>query len=548
MMDIKDAYKDAKRLKQIVTALFQSGLGHYIYEMKLSHHLLWHQKTEKIERPEDLPRRIRIALDQLGGTFVKLGQLLSLRPDLIPQEYCDEFAKLQDNVSSFPYDKAKEIVESELKHKLEDVFSYFDKEPIASASIGQVHKARLRNGARVVIKVQRPGISELMQTDVDLLYHLAGLMENHIKEVQGYNLKALVDEFKRYTLNELDYLKEGRNIERFYKNFKDDATVKIPKLYPDYSSSRVLTMSYIDGIPVDDKDGFKDWGCDEEIISKNLANFFLKQYLEYGFFHADPHPANVFVLPGNKIALLDFGICGTLTEEMKDRFIELLVALSHRDVDGVVEQFLQLGLVKERDENLVNELAVIVEDFADASIEDINVLHLFNELIFVARKYHVSLPTDFILLVKSIITGEGVGQKLDPSFNLSAAISNYVDELISKRLRPGYLIDSFLDELADFKNNIKLVPKQLNELLFKLKMGELGVHFERKDLVQLEKEIDKSSNRVSLGVIIAALIVASALVLQVNNGKWLAVAGFLIAIFLTINLFINSMKERRIVV
>src|SRR3989344_8372256 len=484
MMDIKDAYKDAKRLKQIVTALFQSGLGHYIYEMKLSHHLLWHQKTEKIERPEDLTRRIRIALDQLGGTFVKLGQLLSLRPDLIPQEYCDEFAKLQDNVSSFPYDKAKEIVESELKHKLEDVFSYFDKEPIASASIGQVHKARLRNGARVVIKVQRPGISELMQTDVDLLYHLAGLMEKHIKEVQGYNLKALVDEFKRYTLNELDYLKEGRNIERFYKNFKDDATVKIPKLYPDYSSSRVLTMSYIDGIPVDDKDGFKDWGCDEEIISKNLVNFFLKQYLEYGFFHADPHPANVFVLPGNKIALLDFGICGSLTEGMKEKLVDMLVSLVDRDINTFVDGFFEVGMIDEKDETLVNDIEAIVEEYAGANIDQIDFVHLFNDLVFTARRHNIFLPVDFILLAKAIITIEGVGQQLNPEFNLSSALHDYTDTITARRLRPSYIIKNFIEGISDFRDNVKLVPRQINEILLKLKRGELGVHFERKDLVQ----------------------------------------------------------------
>jgi ubiquinone biosynthesis protein len=548
MLDIKHAYKDARRLKQIASAMFKSGLGHYIYQLKLSHHLFWHQRVQKQDKPKDLPRKVRMALDELGGSFVKLGQLLSLRPDLIPEEFCKEFAELQDDVNGFSYGEVKEIVENELKHKLEDMFSHFEKEPIASASIGQVHKARLKNGIRAVVKVQRPGIDDLMEIDIDLLYHLSELLMKHVKEVQGHDLKSLVDEFKRYTFNELDYLKEGRNIERFYKNFKHDKSVKIPKLYPDFSSSRVLTMGYIDGIPIDDKEGFRDWECDEKIISKNMANFFLKQYLEFGFFHADPHPANVFVLPGNKIALLDYGICGTLTEDMKDRLIDMLIALSHRDVDGVVDQFLDLGMIKERDEKLVNELGIIVEDFADTSIEDLNVVHLFDELIFVARRYGVSLPVDLVLLVKSIVTGEGTGQQLDPGFNLSSVMGKYVEELTSKRLKPGHVIKTMIDEVNDFTDNIKLVPKQLNELLVKLKKGELGVHFERKDLVQLEREIDKSSSKVSLGVIIAALIVASALVLQVNNGKWLSVIGFLIAIFLTINLFISIIKERRVVV
>ena len=301
MIDIKHAYRDAHRLKQIVSVLFKSGLGYYIYQLKLGGHLFWHQRIEQ-KKPEDLPNKIRMAMDELGGAFIKLGQLLSLRSDLIPKEYCDEFAKLQDNASSFSFDDAKGIIETELKHKIDEVFSHFEKEPIASASIGQVHKARLLNGTRVVIKVQRPEIKELMDADIDLLYHLADLLQNHVEELKNYNLKDIVDEFKRYTLNELDYLKEGKNIDRFFKNFFNSETVKIPKVHWDFTTKKVLVMSYIDGIPIDDKEGLRDWNCDEKIISENLANCFLKQVFEDGFFHADPHPANIFVLPGNKIA------------------------------------------------------------------------------------------------------------------------------------------------------------------------------------------------------------------------------------------------------
>ena len=548
MIGIKHAYRDAKRLKQIVAAMLKSGLGYYIYKLELRQHLFWHQKIINQEKPTELPVKIRTAMDELGGTFIKLGQLLSLRPDLIPKEYCDEFSRLQDDVTGFPYEKAKSIIEEELKQNLEEIFSYFEKEPIASASIGQVHKARLINGTRVVVKVQRPDIKELMDTDIELLHYFAELLQKHLEGLESYNLQGIVEEFRRYTLDELDYLKEGRNIDKFYKNFLNNGIVKIPKVYWDFTTKKVLVMGYIDGIPIDDKDGLKDWNCDEKIISKNLADCFLKQVFEYGFFHADPHPANIFVLPGNKIALLDYGICGSLSEELKERLEDILFSLVHRKINKVVDGFLSVGLIEERDQNLVSELEAIVEEYADSDIDQINFPHLFYDMVFIARKYNFSLPIDFILLAKAIVTIEGVGMQLNPDFNLGDTLHEYVDTMTSRRLNPGHILKAFVDDVSNLRDNVKLVPKQINEILFKLKRGDLGVHFERKDLVQLEREMDKSSSRVSMGVIIAALIVASAIILQVNNGKWPAVVGFFIAIFLTINLFISSIKDRRIIV
>jgi len=547
-MDFKHAYKDAKRIKQIVSVLFKVGLGYYIDNLRLSHHLFMHQRVQIDEKPKDLPRKLRMAMDELGGTFVKLGQLLSLRPDLIPDEYCEEFEHLQDDVTPISYEIVKKIIETELKSSLNQIFSYFDKEAIASASIGQVHKARLLNGVRVVVKVQRPNIKQLMEEDIDLLYHLAEISQSRIPELAKYNPKSLVDEFNRYTLDELDYLKEGRNIEKFYNNFKDYEKLKVPKVFWDFTSNKVLTMSYIDGIPIDDKQGFKDWGCDEKILSNNLADIFLKQVFEFGFFHADPHPANVFVLPNNKIALLDYGICGSLKEKDQENLIDMLISLVNRDINGVVEKFLSLGVLEDKNDELVEELSSMVEEYAESTAEQIDSIKLFNEMISIAKKHDFKLPADFVLLVKAIITIEGVGKSLDPKFNLGDKLHEYTDSLVSRRLRPSHIAKEFVDSVTEFKDNITLIPKQINEILMKLRKGELGVHFERKDLIQLEREIDKSSNRVSMGIIIAALVVASALVLQVNHGKWLSVAGFAIAIFLTIGLLISVMNERRVVV
>ncbi|MAG45547.1 MAG: hypothetical protein CMH63_02115 [Nanoarchaeota archaeon] len=548
MFNIKHTYKDAKRLKQIATALFKVGLGYYLEELKLNHHLFWHQRIQKQEKPRDLPQKVRMVMDELGGSFVKLGQLLSLRSDLIPEEYCEEFSKLQDGVTPFAYGAVKGTIEKESKHKLSQIFSYFDKEPVASASIGQVHKARLLNGERVVVKIQRPKIKEIMNQDIDLLYYLVDLLQKKFENIREHNLREIVDEFKRYTLDELDYLKEGRNIDKFFNNFKDSETVRVPKLYKDFTTQKVLTMSYIDGIPIDDKEGFEEWGCDDSVVAKNLANCFLKQVFEFGFFHADSHPANVFVLPENKIALLDYGICGHLTEEMKENLLDMLISLVHRDINNVVDCFLGMGVLEEKDEKLVSELGMIVEEHAESSMEEIDVVKLFNELTFVARKYKFKLPVDFILLVKAIVTCEGVGRSLDSKFKLSDSLHGYVDDLTARRLKPGHVIKAFVDDVNEFKSNMKLIPTQVNQILARLKGGGLGVQFERKDLVQLEREMERSTNRVSMGVIIAALIVASAIVLQAGKGNWLAFLGFLTAIFLTINIITSVIKERRVIV
>jgi len=545
MLNVKRAFRDAKRLRDIIGIAFKCGLGYYIQKIKLKDSLFFHQKASgDFKKPEDLPLKLRMAMDELGGSFVKLGQLLSLRPDLIPDEYCEEFAKLQDNVTPFEYEQAREIVESELKHKLWEVFSSFDKKPIASASIGQVYRATLLNGEKVVAKVQRPDIKEKMDADIDLLYYLAELIEKHVNN--KYNLKEVVEEFERYTRDELDYIKEAKNVDRFHKNFFDDKTVKTPKVYWDYTSRRVFVMSYIDGVEISDKEGLEELNCDNKLVSKNLANCFLKQVFEFGFFHADPHPANVFVLKNNRIALLDYGIVGSLNDELKEKLNKFLANLVDRNVSKLIDNFMDLGILEERNINLEKDVSDILEEYGGKEIQDINVPKLFNELISTASKHRFKLPVDFILLAKATVTCEGVGQQLDPEFNLSNTLKEYVYNTEMKKFKPSRIVKDFIESISNIRNAAKILPGQTTEILDKLKRGELKVQFEHKDLKDLEKEIDKGSNRISMGVVIAALIVASAIVLQLNKTKWMAIAGFGIALILSIMLTMDMIREGRV--
>lgn len=547
MLNIKSAYRDFKRLKDIVSIAFRCGLGYYIEKLKLRHHLFLHQTTKGgFEKPEDLPRRLRVAMDELGGSFVKLGQLLSLRPDLIPDEYCEEFSRLQDEVTPFDFSEVRKIVEEELKHKIEEIFSHFDEKPVASASIGQVHIAKLLNGEKIVVKVQRPNIKDKMEADIDILNYLAELAERHLDSFRNYNFKEIVKEFERYTKNELDYLREGRNIDRFYKNFLDDKSVKTPRVYWDYTTKRVLMMSYIQGVEIDDKEGLEDINADVHIVANNLARSFLRQVFEFGFFHADPHPANIFVLSGNRIAFLDYGIVGSLDSVLKERLVNFLVALVHKNIPMVVQGFLDMGVLEERSKELESDICMIIEEYANATIEQVDVPHLFSELMFVATRHRFRLPVDFVLLAKASITAEGVGQGLDPDFNLSSCLKEYVDRITIRKLRPRNIVKSLMKSFEEFRYNMKVLPKQTSDILERLKRGELKVQFEHKDLRELEKELDRSSNRVSMGVVISALIIASAIVLQISGGKWLAILGFGIALLLSMMLTISILKEGRI--
>lgn len=547
--NLRTAFRDFKRLKEITGVLFSEGLGYYVHELKLKHHLFLSNKdrSKKVEKPENIPENLRKAMDRLGPTFVKLGQLLSLRPDLIPEEYCKEFSKLQDNVTGIEYSTVKKIVETELKLKLNEIFSFFDKEPIASASIGQVHKAKLLNGKVVVVKVQRPNIKPIIESDIDILYYLADLAKRHIIALRNHDLNGIIKEFERYTEKELDYLQEGRNIDKFYTNFQDDKTVVVPKVFWDFTTSRVLTMSYVRGIPIDEKEKLREEDCDMKIISSNLADCFLRQVFDFSFFHADPHPANIFVCPRNKIGLLDYGIVGKLSEKHKEQLTNILIKLVQRDLEGVLNGFLELGIIEgENIEGLKEELSAIIEEYAGASIEQVNVPRLFSEFLKIASRYHFKVPKDFVLLGKAIITIEGVGQEIDPDFNLSHKLAEYSEGIKLERIGIGYFVKNLSKSIINYKEMFTKFPKQTTEILERLRQGDLKVQFQHKDLNILEEEIDRGSNRVALAVLIGALVVASSLILNITGSKFFAVAGFVIALILSLFLSISIYKERNI--
>jgi len=543
--------RDVKRLEQIVIALVKYELGFIVEKLKLKKHLPVHKQFthSHFQERDTHPKKIVKLFEELGGTFVKLGQLLSVRPDLLPTAFCDAFRELQDNVPEFSGEEAVRIIELELKKPIRALFSHFEKKPIAAASIGQVHKATLKNGRKVVVKVQRPGIRKLIDTDIDILFHLAQLIAHHYHP-KLFDPVAIIREFERYTHDELDYNAEARNIERFHQNFQHDKITKIPSVHWSHTSERVLTMDFIHGYKISEvKDKLSK--ARKKLVAKRVVNAVYKQVFVDGFFHADPHPGNIFVRENDYIAFLDFGIVGRFDEELKDKVVNLFVAMISADVDSMAKAMTDLGVIGQNinTEFLERDLTATLGQYYGSSLEKVNLSTLFNQMLEVAKKNNMTMPTDLVLLGKSIVTVEGFAVELDPKFNLVKFSKPFVKKLARRKLKPDYLAKRVLKTTMSLKDFISRFPKQTNELLARIREGDKSIKAIDEDVRVLTVEIDRSSNRVAIGLMITAFIIASALLFTVEIQQYgfpiLATIGFGIAFLLMIALLVSVGREKR---
>ena len=490
-------------------------------------------------------------MEELGATFIKLGQLLSLRPDLIPKEYCKEFALLQDNIKSIPFSEVKAIVEKELKKPLSELFVYFNETPIASASIGQVHKAKLKNNEIVAVKVQRPNVRGLFSADIDLLYHLAALIEHHFPNLNEVKPRDIIKEFETYTKNELDYTLEASNISIFYNNFRKSRVVKIPKVYWEYTTTKVLTMEFIDGKRLTDANITALKASKKEVI-KNVVSCFITQVVEHGIFHADPHPGNIFLIDGKKFALLDFGIVGKINPEMKEKIETMFIAMVKPDKDMLIDSLIDLGFVEGSINimELKGDLSRQLGKYYGAALKEINTSELIYEMLALTRKYSLKLPVNFVLLLKAIITIEGFGKELNPNFVFAKETKPIVDKLIEKRSSLSYLLRNWRERVATTSSDAIKIPKEINMTLKELREGHIKVKIVDPEITKFAYEVDKSSNRITFGLIISGTLVASAVIALAKvppyfNGVPILTIGLLtISAIFALFLFVSILKER----
>ncbi|APG27610.1 ubiquinone biosynthesis protein UbiB [Syntrophotalea acetylenivorans] len=552
--------RSLRRYRQVLGVLIKYGFGHVVEQLNIHHYL--HRGKQLISRGaarkeiEHLtaPHRLRLALEELGPTFIKLGQLLSTRPDILSVEYTRELGKLQDKVPMVPAGSIREVIETEFGQSVETLYAEFSFSPLAAASIAQVHRGKLHSGEEVVIKVRRPDIARIIETDIDILQGLAYLVERHLASGTILNPVALVKEFRRTIEREMNFNRERHTIDRFRENFLQDATVYVPQTYPNYCGETVLTLEYVDGIKVSNFDQLREASYDLKTIACNGANAILQQVLVHGLFHGDPHPGNIFVLPNNVVCFIDFGMIGRLDRELTFRLAELLTAVLQRDVERLVAILLYSGDLTEeiRRPELKKAVSDFVDDYYEVPLQEIRAGRLLIEFVEILIQFRIPFSPDLMLLAKTLITMEGIGRQLDPEFNMVGHLKPFMSRLLQEKVGPTNLSREGMRMMQSYGALLKTLPDDLKEFITRINRNKFKIDLEHRGLERLITDLDKSSNRLSFSLLIAALIIGSSIVMQTDKGPLLfgfpalGILGYSIAAVLGLWLAIGILRSGRL--
>ena len=552
-------YRHLTRYRQILTVFFKYGFGDLIELLKIEQYIeigLQLISKNRRTRLEKLSRaqRVRMACEELGPTYIKFGQILSTRPDLVPVDFIKELSKLQDNVPSSPFSEVSKIIESELGGPPEDIFDFFEKTPLASASIGQVYRATLKDGEAVAVKVQRPGIKKIIEVDLEIMLHLATLMEHHIEEMSLHQPVKIVEEFARTLEKEIDYTIEATNMERIARNFLNDLTIYVPKVFRDTTTESVLTTEFVEGIKVSEIDRLEKAGLDRKLIIARGADIILKQIIKHGFFHADPHPGNIFVLPDNVICLLDFGMTGSVDRRTREDFIDLAESVVNRNESRATQVLLKLTY---RDED--PDIRLLEKDVADfmglhlhKPLKDIKIGKLLNNLLELAFQHRLRIPPDIFLMLKAFSAIEGVGLMLDPDFDMIQQAAPFIKEVKRARVSPQRITGDIFRLAIELFQFVENFPKDILSITRLIKQQKLSLNLEYKGLDKMLSTYDQISNRISFSIIIAALIIGSALVIMSKvpplfyDISLIGIVGFLAAAIMGIWLLVAILRKGRL--
>jgi ubiquinone biosynthesis protein len=552
-------YRNLNRYRQILAVLFKYGFDDIVELLKIDQYIEIGLQVISRNRGERVARlsravRVRMAIEELGPTYIKMGQILSTRPDLVPVDFVRELAKLQDKVPAFPFADVRRIIYEETGRPADDLFDQLDPEPLASASIGQVHRARLKDGEDVAVKVQRPGIRKLVEVDLEIMLHLATLAERHIEEIAHHRPVKIVEEFARSIEKEMDYTLEATSMERVARSFLHDETVYIPKVYREETTERVLTTEFVDGIKVSLLDRLDENGYDRQLITRRGADILLTQIFDHGFFHADPHPGNLFVLPNNVICLLDFGMMGTVDRNTREAFVELVDAVVRRDEPRTTQVMLKLTLWD--DEPNLRLLGKDVADFLGEHLykplKDIQIGKLLHHLLELAAQHGLRLPPEIFLMMKALSTVEGVGLVLDPDFDMIAHAEPYIRQVKLSRFSAERLGSDAVSIFAQYMDFIQEFPKDLLEITRTIRQKKFTFMLDLKSMESMLSTHDQISNRISFSIIIAALIIGSALIVISKTPplfygiSLIGIIGFLAAAVMGIWLLVAIVKKGRL--
>lgn len=517
---------DLQRFRQIVGVIFEEGFAYFVEKA----HLKWAVPLEcrircflkacvgmrQAEPGDDYPVRIRDLLTKLGPSFVKLGQVLSLRPDILPQELTNELAKLTNQVPSFPFSDAKQIVENDLGKPLAKLFKRFDQKPLAAASLAQVHKAVLPDGTKVAVKIQRPGIRNIIEKDIHIMAFAASMIEKYIPEWQVYRPTRLVKEFAQTIGRELDFTIEAIHAKRFETMFKDDSTIKVAHVFKDDSSKNILTMELIEGIPLDDKKALKKAKIDKKILAQHGVNALLRQVFIEGFFHADPHPGNYFALPGNVFAFIDYGMAGRLMPKDRVELASFFISFLNEDSESAIKHLLHIVETTEASDiaSFEHDVDDILHEWYGAKLKDVSLALAFFRIMESGRKNSIYFPSSFAYLGKSLLTTESMGYALDPEFDFVKEMKPYIKKIIKEEFDPVKVGTKLFDQSLDYVSYAQTFPELTVQFLEKINKGEIGIKIDERQIKELEAKINWSTSKKLTVIILIFLSIFLLLILK----------------------------------
>ena len=552
-------YRHLNRYRQILAILFKYGFGDLLERLSIDQYIgagLQAISRKRSERVEKLtrPQRLRMAFEELGPTYIKLGQILSTRPDLVPVDILEELARLQDEVPPFPFEDVKAVIESEFGVPAEELFDQLDNQPLASASIGQVHKARTKDGEPVAVKFQRPDIQKIIEVDLEIMLHLATLAERHIKEFEIHRPVKIVEEFARTLEKEIDYRNEATNMERIARRFLNLPHIYIPAVFREFTTSRVLTTELIEGIKISKIESIVEAGLDQKVIADRIVGLVLKQAFEHGFFHADPHPGNIFVLTDNVICLVDYGMMGLVDRATREAFVDLLDSVVHQQEVKTTQVLLNLTDWDEEPDirALEREVADFMGRHFYKPLKDMEIGKLLQDLLHLTMRFRLRLPPDIFLMIKALSSVEGVGRALDPNFDLIAHARPFIQQVKLERFGPKRISADVYDMMSRFLQFLQQFPKDLMDLTGMIRQQRLSLQLEHKGLESMLATQDQTSNRMSFAIIIAALIIGSALIViseippLVYGISLIGIIGYLVAAVMGIWLLVAILRKGRL--
>ncbi|GAE26763.1 ubiquinone biosynthesis monooxygenase UbiB [Halalkalibacter wakoensis JCM 9140] len=496
-----------QRYREIASAFSRNGFGFLVEELGLQDILSLPKRLLKKNHEvhaKTTGERVRLFLEQLGPTFVKLGQIASTRPDVIPADMIQEISKLQDRVSPFPTDEVKTIIEQELGFEIDELFSEFHEEPLGAASIGQVHYAVLKTGEQVAVKVQRPGVEKMIHTDLEILEELAALAEHRLRWAEKYQVKAIVEEFSKAILAELDYTIEAKNAAKIARQFENNQKIRIPSVYKEFSTKKVLTTEYFEGTKISEHEELRNKGYHLGRVANQITHAIFHQVLIEGFFHGDPHPGNILVLEEEVIVFIDFGMVGRLTYDMKIQLANLVIAMMRQSSDGVIKAINQMGLVPE-DVNmrlLRLDIEELKEKYYDVPLSEVHLGEAVNDLMEIAHEHRIRIPADLSLLGKTFLTLEGMVEKLDPDFSIMKAAEPFGRQLIKERLHPKRMAERMITHVGEYGEIILEFPKQMKEITALLKKEKIPLEISIPKVELFLTKLDRISNRLSFSIVL----------------------------------------------